>query len=304
MLGSAVDADDAVQATMIRAWKAREQFHGTGSVRSWLYRIATRVCFDALAESKRRMVPYENPAAVGGETISMAQFPREHWVEPIADSQVLERGTTPADQLATRQSIRLAFVVALQRLSAKERAALLLRDVLGFTAAETAECLEVTVAAANSALQRARANLDDGDAALASSAALSSEHDTLLTQYMDAFARYDIDAIVALLRDDVRFCMPPYELWFCEPARIAAWMIEHDQCRGSYLVKVQANGCTALAQYRPSQDSETFQAWALIAIETDGETITAVHNFLDVDTIFPRLDLPLELTPTSAVSQA
>lgn len=304
MLGSINDAEDAVQDAMVRAWVARDRYEDRGGLRAWLYRIATNVCLDSLKSAKRRFAPSENAAAMG-DTANLAQYPSEHWVEPAADALVIGQATNPAQALLNRQHVAFALIVALQKLSPKERAVLLLRDVLGFSANETATTLETSVAASNSALQRARTALAADHADLQDKSReddLDEAHAELLVKYMDAFAAYDLERLVALLRDDVEFCMPPYELWFQGPTLVQDWMREHDECRGSQLQQVFANGRPAFAQYRPHPTTAGYQAWALVTIETDGKKVSSVRNFLDVETLFPQFGLPLNLDATPARS--
>jgi RNA polymerase sigma-70 factor, ECF subfamily len=214
MLGSAVDAEDAAQETMIRAWRSLDRFDGRASLRTWLYRIATNVCLDELTDRGRRARPMEegSPSSGSPPLDALIQRPRTHWIEPIADARAIPADADPSERAMLRQSIRLAFVAALQTLAPKQRAVLILTEVLGWSAAEAAETLETSVAAVNSALQRARATLAnhrDG-----TPAALSDSQELLLDRYMTAFERYDIDNLVALLREDATFSMPPYALWF------------------------------------------------------------------------------------------
>src|SRR5512145_2200699 len=211
MLGSAVDAEDAVQETMVRAWQALDRFEGRSSLRTWLYRIATNVCLDALSDRSRRARPMEE-GPNGSVDDELEARPRTHWLEPIPDARALPLDADPFQLTALRQSIRLAFVAALQHLPPRQRAALLLVEVLGWSAAEVAECLDMSVAAVNSALQRARATLASRDFGTPADA-LSDEQNALLDRYVDAFHRYDVDALVALMCEDATLSMPPYTLW-------------------------------------------------------------------------------------------
>jgi RNA polymerase sigma-70 factor (ECF subfamily) len=292
MLGSAVDADDAVQETMVRAWRGFERFDGRSSLRTWLYRIATNVCIDALSDRSRRARPVEEGPA-GTVDDALAQRPRTHWLEPIADARAVPADADPAERLALRQSIRLAFVAALQHLPPKQRAALLLADVLGWSAAEIAESLATSVASVNSALQRARATLAARDLG-AAPPALSAAQADLLDRYVAAFERYDVDELAATLRDDAVLSMPPYTLWLRGPAAIRAWLAGRGAgCRGSRLVPTAACGSPAFAQYRPAAGGG-HRAWALLVLELKGERVASMTSFLDVETLFPRFDLPLE----------
>src|SRR5207245_6733647 len=190
MLGSAAEAEDAVQETVLRAWRSLERFDGRASLRTWLYRIATNVCLDALADRSRRARPMElGPEGSADDPLN--ELPRTHWLEPIPDSKALPADADPSELLVLRQSIRLAFVAALQHLPPRQRAALLLTEVLGWSAAEVADTLETSVAAVNSALQRARATLISRNGAVAAEP-LSDAQTRLLARYVQAFHRYDV----------------------------------------------------------------------------------------------------------------
>ena len=295
MLGSAADADDAVQETIVRAWRSLDRFEGRASIKTWLHRIATNVCLDALSSASRRMLPFDEE----GPTTSIEQArlmtrDRTHWLEPIAEARVIPADADPFETAVLRQSIRLAFVAALQHLPPRQRAALLLTEVLGWSAAEVAECLEMTVAAVNSGLQRARATI--AARKMLAPEALTGEQTRLLEQYVDSFQSYDVDRLVALLRDDVVFSMPPYTLWLQGPRPVADWLTigPGAKCRGSRLVPVQASGSPAFAHYHPGGEDGTFTAWAIVVLELDGNHIAGWHSFLDVETLFPRFDLPLK----------
>jgi RNA polymerase sigma-70 factor, ECF subfamily len=296
MLGSVVDADDAAQETMIRAWKSLDGFDGRSALRTWLYRIATNVCLDELADRKRRERPMEegSPSSGAPPLDALVQRPREHWIEPIADAYAIPTDADPSERAILRQSIRLAFVAALQNLAPKQRAVLLLIEVLGWSAAEVAETLETSVAGVNSALQRARATLAHRrDSA---PAALSASQEQMLQRYVEAFERYDIDQLALLLREDATLSMPPYALWIQGPEAIRTWMLGLGcGCRGSRLIPTAACGWPAFAQYRPSPDGG-HKPWALIVLELAGDQITGVNSFLDTETLFPRFDLPMELS--------
>ncbi|MBK6485699.1 MAG: sigma-70 family RNA polymerase sigma factor [Gemmatimonadetes bacterium] len=290
MLGSAVDADDAVQEAMFRAWKALERFDGRSSLRTWLYRIATNVCLDALAARPRRARPFEE-GPVGTVHDELVAHPRTHWLEPIPDVRVIPADSNPEEQAVLRESVRLAFVAALQHLPPKQRAVLLLTQVLGWSAAEVAESLDTTVPAVNSALQRSRATLAARDLSVMSST-LTAEQSAMVARYVDAFERYDIQALTALLHDDAVMSMPPYALWLQGHASISDWLLGRGcGCRGSRLVPVAANGAPAFAQYR----HDGREPWSLIVLELDGERIRRMNYFLDTTTLFPMFGLPLRL---------
>jgi RNA polymerase sigma-70 factor (ECF subfamily) len=294
MLGSAFEADDAVQETMVRAWKNLGRFEGRASLRTWLHRIATNVCLDALSERSRRARPMEDGPA-GTVDDALETHPRTHWLEPIPDARALPKDVDPYELTALRQSIRLAFVAALQHLPPRQRAALLLTDVLGWSAAETAECLEMSVAAVNSALQRARATVAARHAGPEENA-LSDAEASLLERYVDAFHRYDVDALVALLHEDATLSMPPYRLWLQGHAPIRTWLLGRGiGCRGSRLVPTLACGSPAFGQYRHGPNG-THTPWALIVLELSGARVAAWNAFLDTAALFPLFGLPPELS--------
>jgi RNA polymerase sigma-70 factor (ECF subfamily) len=303
MLGSAFDAEDAVQETIIRAWRNLARFEGRASLRTWLYRIATNVCLDALAVRTRRARPIEEGPVGTVDDVLEAQ-PRTHWLEPIADARALPADADPHERTVLRQSIRLAFVAALQHLPPRQRAALLLTEVLGWPAVEAADCLEMSTAAFNSALQRARATLASRNISLDPAAAsdegvdvdgLSDEESSLLDRYLDAFHRYDVDSLVSLLREDATLSMPPYSLWLRGHQDIRTWLLGRGQeCRGSRLIATRANGVPAFAQYRPAPEGG-HRAFSLTILERRGNRIAAWNAFLDVETLFPHFGLPMTL---------
>ncbi len=297
MLGSVADAEDAVQEAMLRAWKSMEGFANRSSLKTWLYRIATNVCIDMLNATRRpRLRPLElsDQPAIVTDAMSLPQRPREQWVEPIPDAMVLPAAadSDPEERAILRESIRLAFVAALQYLPPRQRAVLLLTQVLGWSAAETAENLDMSVAAVNSALQRARATLEARNPAVVRRA-LSEEQARLLARYIDAFERYDVNDLTALLHEEATMSMPPYELWLRGRESIARWFLNQGiGCKGSRLVPIEACGTTAFAQYRQGGK----QPWALILLEMNEDHITSQTSFLDVETLFPKFKLPMQLT--------
>jgi RNA polymerase sigma-70 factor, ECF subfamily len=293
MLGSAVDADDAVQETLVRGWKNLSRFEGRSSLRTWLYRIATNVCLDALADGARRARPIEDGAPCSVDD-TLESRPRKHWLEPIPDARVIPAEADPAEKAALRQSIRLAFVAALQHLPPKQRAALLLTEVVGCSAAEVADSLETTVASVNSALQRARATLAAKNQSL-DPARPSDVQPALLERYVSAFERYDMTALMGLLHEDATLSMPPYTLWLRGKASIESWLLGRGSgCRGSRLLPTAASGLPAFGQYRLSEDGR-HRAWALITLEVAGERLASMTSFLDTASLFPLFGLPLEL---------
>lgn len=297
MLGSAFEAEDAVQDTLVRAWRGFDQFEGRAALRSWLYRIATNVCLNMLDSAQRRVRPMDlGPAGSGQATDPGEPRPDQIWVGPVPDARVLPEGTDPANLVAERESIRLAFVAALQHLPPRQRAVLILREVLAWSAQEVADLLDTSVASVNSALQRARATIAAVDTTADLHKPLDDEQKALLARYVRAFEAYDLAALTALLHDDATLSMPPLPLWLRGPADISAWMAGTGcGCRGSRLVPVTANGLPAFGQYRPRADAPGHDPWALIVLETSGGRITAVNNFLDTDRLFPLFGLPAHL---------
>jgi RNA polymerase sigma-70 factor (ECF subfamily) len=294
MLGSLAEADDAVQETMIRAWKGLDRFEGRASLRTWLYRIASRVCLDALQDRGRRQRPMDTWPA-GTIEDDLTTMPASHWVEPIPDSAALPADADPSQLVLLRESIRLAFVAALQYLPPRQRAVLLLVEVLGWSAAETAAGLDMSVAAVNSALQRARATLAQRGQTLPSGA-LTSDEASLVDRYVDAFQRYDIDALTALLHEDATFSMPPFALWLRGHDAIRGWLLGRGSgCRGSRLVPTAACGVPAFGQYRRAPDGNGHRPFALLVLESNGSAITGINSFLDTATLFPRFGLPPSL---------
>ena len=294
MLGSAAEADDAVQETMIRAWKNLDRFEQRSSLRTWLYRIASRVCLDQLGSRSRRERPMEM-GPVGTVHDTLAEWPASHWVEPIPDAQAVPSDDDPSRTALLRESIRLAFVAALQHLPPRQRAVLLLVEVLGWSAAEVAESLDMSVAAVNSALQRARATLASRGQKLPV-ASLPEDQAMLLNRYVDAFERYDVTALTALLHEDATLSMPPYSLWLRGHEAIRDWFLGRGQgCRDSRLLPTRACGSPAFGQYRPGGDGNPHKPWALIVLEVEGDRISGMNSFLDTAHLFPRFGLPHEI---------
>ena len=296
MLGSPFEAEDAVQDTLLRAWRALDRFEGRASLRSWLYRIATNVCLDMLGGRERRARPMDlgpsrSPDGPIGEIL-----PEVTWIEPIPDGHMLAEGD-PAAVAESRETIRLAFVAALQHLPPRQRAVLILCEVLQWKASEVAELLDASVAAVNSALQRARASLQAADVADAGDGALSEHDRELLARYVDAFERYDMDALTALIHEDATQSMPPYELWLGGREDILRWWVGPGAgCRGSRMLPtVAANGAPAFGQYKPSESGSGYDPWALQVLEVAGGRIAEFTFFLATDTIFPLFGLPPRL---------
>jgi RNA polymerase sigma-70 factor (ECF subfamily) len=297
MLGSAFDADDAVQETLVKAWQKADGFEGRSSLRSWLYRIATNVCLDALRARGRRALPMDLSSPVPATTAPEHTLPDSAWLEPVSEADVSPLTADPALIVAHNDSIRLAFVAALQTLPPKQRAVLILKEVLCWQATEIAELLDTTVAGVNSALQRARATLSDADL---SRPALASEADRdLLARYVKAFEAYDIPSLVALLHEDAAISMPPIAMWLQGIEDVSAWYVGFGiGCKGSRLVPTVANGMPAFGQYRVDPDVPGgHRAWSLQVLEIVDGRIDHIHHFLDVEKLFPRFDLPLTLPP-------
>ncbi|MGH8993204.1 MAG: sigma-70 family RNA polymerase sigma factor [Acidimicrobiia bacterium] len=297
MLGSLFEAEDAVQETLVRAWKGMDAFEGRSAVRSWLYRIATNVCLDMLRGRRRRALSMDLGAPGTADSFTGATRPGDAWVEPVPDGRVLPDDGDPAELAAARETIRLAFVTALQHLPARQRAVLILREVLRWQATEVAELLDTSVASVNSALQRARATLAarhvDADTAPAS--VTDAAQAELLARYVDAFERYDIPTLVALLHEDAVMSMPPYDFWLRGPVEMGRWFLgEGSGCSGSRLVATAANGCAAFGSYR-SDGEGGHRPWAIQIIEVSGGRITGHHNFLDTS-LFAAFGLPEHLS--------
>jgi RNA polymerase sigma-70 factor, ECF subfamily len=297
MLGSAFEAQDAVQETMLRAWRGFDHFEGRAALRSWLYRIATNVCLDMLNGRQRRARPVDlGPARTADSPLGDA-LPEVTWIEPIPDGRVLPADGDPAELAESRETIRLAFIAALQHLPARQRAVLILREVLRWKATEVAELLDTTVASVNSALQRARSALAATDVdATRPSQPMDESQRALLDRYVDAFERYDMDALTSLLHEDATWSMPPYELWLRTHLDISKWCLGPGiGCRGSRLVPTVANGSPAFGQYKPSGARGIREPWSLQVLELSGDRISGITFFLDTPRWFPLFGLPPRL---------
>jgi RNA polymerase sigma-70 factor (ECF subfamily) len=296
MLGSSFEAEDAVQETMIRAWRGLDRFEGRSALRSWLYRIATNVCLDMLKGRQRRARPVDLGPAGTAEVPLGEPLSEGAWIEPIPDGQVLPEDGDPAELAESRESIRLAFVAALQHLPPRQRAVLILREVLRWKADEVAELLDTTVPSVNSALQRARASLAATDTESEPSRPMDQGQRALLARYVDAFERYDMDVLTALLREDATWSMPPYELWLRSHDEVRKWCLGPGiGCRGSRLVPTAANGSPAFGQYKPSDTEGVLEPWSLQVLEISGDRIDGITFFLDTARWFPLFDLPPRL---------
>jgi RNA polymerase sigma-70 factor (ECF subfamily) len=297
MLGSPFEAEDAVQETLIRAWRNFDSFEGRAALRSWLYRIATNVCLDMLSGRQRRALPMDLGPARAPELANLTSQPETTWIEPIPDGLVLPEGD-PADVAVARETIRLAFVAALQHLPPRQRAVLILCEVLRWKATEVAELLDTSVASVNSALQRARSTLEAQNVSATDPAPRLDEADrALLARYVEAFERYDMDALTSLIREDATQSMPPYDLWLSGRDDIFRWWLGPGiGCRGSRMIPaVSANGSPAYGQYKPSTTGEGHEPWALQVLELSAGRIVELTFFLDTDTLFPLFGLPVRL---------
>jgi RNA polymerase sigma-70 factor, ECF subfamily len=299
MLGSSFEAEDAVQETLLRAWRSFDRFEGRSALRSWLYRIATNVCLDMLTGKERRARPMDLEPAKSADTPLPEPLEEATWILPIPDDRVVSSGGDPADLAETRESIRLAFIAALQRLPSRQRAVLILREVLRWRATEVAELLETSVASVNSALQRARSTLESIDVERAESfEPMDESQRALLARYVDAFERYDMDSLTSLLREDATWSMPPYDLWLQTHDDVRAWCFGQGiACRGSRLVPTVANGMPAFGQYKPGGPGGSLEPWSLQVLEVSDGQIAGISFFLDTARLFPLFGLPARLDP-------
>ncbi len=297
MLGSAFEAEDAVQEAFVRAWRAFDRFEGRSSLRSWLYRIATNVCLDMLGEPQRRARPMELGPATSADEPLPPPLPLETWVEPIPDGRVLPTDADPAELAVAKESIRLAFIAALQHLPPKQRAVLILREVLRWKASEVAELLGTSVASVNSALQRARATLDARHPVDAEILRPDDRQQrALLSRYVDAFERYDMEALVSLLHEDATWSMPPYEMWLRTHEDVVKWCLGPGiGCRGSRLILTEANGLPAFGQYKPGPNG--LDPWSLQVLEIANGKLAGITFHLDTERLFPLFGLPPRLDP-------
>jgi RNA polymerase sigma-70 factor (ECF subfamily) len=296
MLGSPFEAEDAVQDTLVRAWRSFDRFEGRAALRSWLYRIATNVCLDMLNGRERRARPMDLGPARAPEAAKLNTLPEATWIHPIPESALAEED--PAEVAVSRETIRLAFVAALQHLPPRQRAVLILCEVLRWKASEVAELLETSVASVNSALQRARATLEaSGVSATDPVPAMDESQRELLSRYVEAFERYDMDALTSLIQEDATQSMPPYDLWLRGREDILAWWVGPGAgCRGSRVIPtVAANGSPAFGQYKPSESGSGYDPWALQVLEIEDGRIVEFTFFLDTERVFPLFGLPARL---------
>jgi RNA polymerase sigma-70 factor (ECF subfamily) len=294
MLGSAFEAEDAVQETMLRAWRGFDRFEGRSSLRSWLYQIATNVCLDMLNGKERRARPMDLAPAKTADVPLGDPLPEATWILPIPDGRVLPADGDPAEVAESRETIRLAFVAALQHLPPRQRAVLILREVLRWRASEVAELLDTTVASVNSALQRARSTLAATDlTAPEAYHPMDEEQRALLVRYVDAFERYDMESLTSLLHEDATWSMPPHELWLRTHDDIRRWCLGPGiGCLGSRLVPTVANGSPAFGQYKPGGPKGSLEPWSLQVLEISHGRIAGISFFLDTASLFPLFGLP------------
>jgi RNA polymerase sigma-70 factor, ECF subfamily len=294
MLGSPFEAEDAVQDTLLRAWRSLDRFEGRSALRSWLYRIATNVCLDMLNGKERRARPMDLGPSHEPVESNLSTLPETTWIEPVPEGLAGD----PADVVASRETIRLAFVAALQHLPPRQRAVLILCEVLRWKASEVAELLESSVASVNSALQRARATLESNHVSASDPAPSLDEADReLLARYVEAFERYDMDALTSLIRQDATQSMPPYDLWLSGRDDIFSWWLGPGiGCRGSRVIPtVAANGSPAFGQYKPSETGRGYDPWALQVLELSNGRIVELTFFLSTERLFPLFGLPPRL---------
>lgn len=298
MLGSGSEAEDAVQETMIRAWRNADRLQSGAALRSWLYSIANNVCIDMLRSAQRRARPME----LGGgpsqtETAVLGpKLPEDTWLQPIADSRVVPEEGDPAEVAEARETIKLAFVAALQHLPPKQRAVLILCEVLKWKASEAAELLDTSVASVNSALQRARATIDQvAPREEGTTTSVEDEQEELLARYVDCFARYDVSSLVTLLHEDATFSMPPFDLWLVGPEEVAKWMLGPGiACKDARLLTTRANGCPAVGIYK-NDGTGTYRPFNLAVLEVSDGKITDIYNYLYPE-IFGEFGFPPEIT--------
>jgi RNA polymerase sigma-70 factor (ECF subfamily) len=284
MLGSAFEAEDAVQETLVRAWRAFDHFEGRAAVRSWLFGIATNVCIDMLKARQRRALPMQVGPPSPGDALPGTALPEHLWVGPVNDNRVLSLSADPAEAAVARESIRLAFVAALQHLTPKQRAALILRDVLRWKTSEVARLLGTSIASVESLLRRARVVLANTDTAARTIGNGAATH-ALVDRYVEAFERYDIDALVALLHEDVTLSMPPFPLWLRGVDEVRTWFgTLTDACRAGRFLPIAANGSPGLAFYKPTGPGGRLEAAGIQVMEQSDGQIVGIHTFLE-----PRL---------------
>jgi len=296
MLGSPFDAEDAVQDALVRAWRSRDRFEGRSALRSWLYRIATNVCLDMIKSRQRRIRPMALGPAQEPIEKNLNVRPEATWLEPIP-IQLVAPDPDPADVAIEKESIRLALVAAMQHLPAKQRAVLILREVLRLEASEVAQLLDTTVQSVNSALQRARATLAKSNVSMTDPAPRLNDSDrVMLERYVSAFERYDLSALTALIREDATQSMPPFDMWLSGRDDIMTWWFGPGiGCKGSRMLPaISANGMPTFGQYKIDPEGG-YTPWALQVLELKDGKIGEFTFFLDTARLFPLFGLPLHL---------
>ena len=292
MLGSPFDAEDAVQETMVRAWRALDRFEGRAALRTWLFGIATNVCIDMSNAGRRRALPMDLSSPASANSPAGERRTDLPWVGPALDARVGVDAADPAEATIARDSVRVAFVAALQHLPARQRAVLILRDVLRWRAGEVATLLDMTTTAVNSMLRRARSALGDAHAGRSVPLLPPDEARAVVDRYVDAFERLDMDLLVRLLRDDATLDMPPHLLWLDGPEAIAGWFREQlDPCNDHVFRPLAVNGTPGLAMYRPAAPGAVPEPFGVQVIEVAEGGVMAVHTFLD-PALFPLFGLP------------
>ena len=303
MLGSVHDAEDALQDALLRAWRGMSRFEGRSSLRSWLYKIATNTCLDAIARRPKRVLPVDYAPAADPHDGPGEPLVESVWVEPYPDEKLgVEDGLAgPEARYEQREAVELAFIAALQHLPATQRAVLILREVLGFSARETAEALETTTASVNSALQRARATVDERLPEKSQQATLRALGDDALREivdrYVDAWERNDVDAVIALLADDAAFTMPPLASWFRGLDAIKVFLAGSPMS-GDWrwrVARTQANGQPALGYYTWDPEKGTFRAFALNVLTLRGARIEEVNAFITRSDVNPDREVVARL---------
>ena len=303
MLGSLHDAEDALQETFLRAWRGRASFEGRSSTLSWLYSIATNVCLTAISRRPKRVLPIDYGPATEPNAEVGAPLVESIWLDPYPDDAVgLEDGYASTDaRYEQREAVELAFIAALQLLPARQRAVLILREVLGFSAAEVSESLGTTIASVNSALQRARKTVEQRLPERSQQSTLRALGDervrSLVEAYVEAWAQGDVDAVRDLLVEDAVFSMPPWSSWWRGGETIAGFAEQAAQlCAASRTIRTRANGQQAIAYFHLEDETGAWKAAAIDVLTFEGEKIKEITAFVDPE-LFPGFGLPLVLEP-------
>jgi RNA polymerase sigma-70 factor, ECF subfamily len=295
MLGSVHDAEDALQDALLRAWRGLSRFDGRGSLRAWLYKIATNTCLDIIGRRPKRVLPVDHGPAADPSEGPGEPLIESVWVEPYPDEKLgIEDGfAAPEARYEQRESLELAFIAALQHLPARQRAVLILREVLGYSAQEVADLLETTVASVNSALQRARASADDRLPERSQQATLRALGDDALAEivdsYVNAWENGDVETVVSMLTEDATFAMPPLATWFGGRDEIGVFLKGYPMS-GLWRwrpLQVRANGQVALAFYSCHDDDEIYRPFALNVLTLRGDRISDVTAFITRSTENP-----------------